>query len=314
MQRYLLARIVIILPTLLLASTAIFVLMRTAVGGDPVLYIIDREETGGQARLLRHELHLDRPIGAQYLDWLSRVAIGDFGRSFRYPMDVRSVLIERLPATVELAGLATALALSIAIPMGIYTATVPGGLARFAASSTTVALCVPDFCLAMALIYVFSVTLHWLPSSGYVPFHYGLLGNLSGMVLPTVSLAAWYAAVWARYVRSAFLEVRGADYVRVARAKGLAERAVTYGHVFRNAMLPTVTIVGQNVAGMFGGTVAVETVFGNPGIGRLFSDAVLGRDYPVIQGVVLLLAFVVSVSSLMVDVCYGFVDPRIRYG
>jgi peptide/nickel transport system permease protein len=314
MQRYVLGRIVIMIPTLLLASTAIFALMRIAVGGDPVLYIIDREETGGQARLLRHELHLDRPIGAQYLDWLSRVAIGDFGRSFRYPMDVRSVLIERLPATAELAGLATALALSIAIPMGIYTATVSGGLARFAASSTTVALCVPDFCLAMALIYVFSVTLHWLPSSGYVPFHYGLLENLLGMVLPAVSLAAWYAAVWARYVRSAFLEVRAADYVRVARAKGLAESAVTYGHVFRNAMLPTVTIVGQNVAGMFGGTVAVETVFGNPGIGRLFSDAVLGRDYPVIQGVVLLLAFVVSVSSLMVDVCYGFVDPRIRYG
>jgi len=314
MQRYVLGRIVIMIPTLLLASTVIFALMRTAVGGDPVLYIIDREEAAGQARLLRHELHLDRPIGAQYLDWLSRVAVGDFGRSFRYPMEVRSVLIERLPATAELAGLATALALSIAIPIGIYTATVPGGLARFAASSTTVALCLPDFCLAMALIYVFSITLHWLPSSGYVPLHYGLLENVSGMVLPAVSLAAWYAAVWARYIRSAFLEVRGADYVRVARAKGLAERAVTYGHVLRNAMLPTVTIVGQNVAGMFGGTVAVETVFGNPGIGRLFSDAVLGRDYPVIQGVVLLLAFVVSVSSLVVDVCYGFVDPRIRYG
>jgi peptide/nickel transport system permease protein len=314
MQRYVLGRIVIMIPTLLLASTAIFALMRIAVGGDPVLYIIDREETAGQARLLRHELHLDRSIGAQYLDWLSRVAVGDFGRSFRFPLDVRSVLMERLPATLELAGLATALALSIAIPIGIYTATVSGGWARFAASSTTVGLCLPDFCLAMALIYVFSITLHWLPSTGYVPFHYGLLQNLSGMVLPAVSLAAWYAAVWARYVRSAFLEVRGEDYVRVARAKGLAERAVTYGHILRNAMLPTVTIVGQNVAGMLGGTVAVETVFGNPGIGRLLSDAVLGRDYPVIQGVVLLLAFVVSVSSLMVDVCYGFVDPRIRYG
>ena len=314
MQRYVLGRIVIMIPTLLLASTVIFVLMRIAVGGDPVLHIIDREETAGQARLLRHELHLDRPITAQYLDWLSRVAIGDFGRSFQFPVDVRSVLIERLPATVELAGLATALALSVAIPLGIYTTAEPGGLARFAASSTTVALCVPDFCLATVLIYVFSVTLHWLPSSGYVPFHYGLRENLLGMVLPAVSLAAWYAAVWTRYVRSAFLEVRGADYVRVARAKGLSERAVTYGHVFRNAILPTVTIVGQNVAGMFGGTVAVETVFGNPGIGRLFSDAVLGRDYPVIQGVVLLLAFVVSVSSLVVDVCYSFVDPRIRYG
>ena len=314
MQRYVLGRILIMIPTLLLASTVIFALMRMAVGGDPVLHIIDREETAGQVRLLRHELHLDRPIAAQYLDWLGRVAIGDFGRSFQFPVDVRSVLIERLPATVELAGLATALALSVAIPIGIYTATVPGGLARFAASSTTVALCVPDFCLAAVLIYVFSVTLHWLPSSGYVPFHYGLLENLLGMALPAISLAAWYAAVWARYVRSAFLEVRGADYIRVARAKGLSERAVTYGHVFRNAILPTVTIVGQNVAGMFGGTVAVETVFGNPGIGRLFSDAVLGRDYPVIQGVVLLFSFIYVVVNLIVDLLYAVLDPRVSAG
>jgi peptide/nickel transport system permease protein len=134
------------------------------------------------------------------------------------------------------------------------------------------------------------------------------------MLLPVVSLATWYAAAWARYVRSAFLETLDADFVRVARAKGLAERAVSYRHVLRNAILPTLTIVGQNVAAMFGGVVAVETVFGNPGIGRLFSTAVLGRDYPVIQGVIVMLTFIVCLSSLMVDVVYGLVDPRIRYG
>ncbi len=314
MRRYILGRIAILIPTLLLASTTIFVLMRVAVGGDPVLYIVDREETAEQAQLLRHQLRLDRPVAAQYLDWLGRVATGDFGRSFQYPMDVRSVLIERLPATVELVGLAAGLALLIAVPTGIYTAVTPDGVGRSAVTLTTVALCVPDFCLAMALVYVFSVTLHWLPTGGYVSFHYGLGANLAGMVLPAASLSAWYAAVWARYIRSGVLEARDTDYVRVARAKGLAERTVSYRHVFRNAMLPTITIVGQNIAGMFGGIVAVETVFSTPGIGRLFGDAVLGRDYPVIQGVVLLLAFVVSLSSLMVDVCYGLADPRIRYG
>jgi peptide/nickel transport system permease protein len=314
MRQFILARIAVMVPTLLLASTAIFVLMRIAVGGDPVLYIMDREEAVGQVRLLRHELRLDRPLVSQYLEWLGRVAVGDLGRSFQSPIDVRAVLIERLPATLELVGLAAGLALLTAIPLGIYAAIAPDKLGRCAVGFTTVALCLPDFCLAMALIYVFSVTLHWLPTSGYVPFHDGLRVNLAGMALPTVSLATWYTAVWARYVRSGVLEVRGADYILVARAKGLRERTVSYRHVFRNAMLPTITIVGQNVAGMFGSVVAVETVFSNPGIGRLFSEAVLGRDYPVIQGVVLLLAFVVSMSSLIVDVCYGLADPRIRYG
>lgn len=313
MRRYIATRLLVIVPTLVLASVAIFVLMHVAVGGDPSLYIMGRDSTAGQSQVLRHDLHLDRPLTAQYLDWLRHMAGGDFGRSFQYPMDVRTVLLARLPATLELAGLAAALALAIAIPAGIYMALSPGGLGRLAAGSTIAALCLPDFCLGILLIYVFSVILHWLPSSGYVPLRYGVGQNLAGMALPVVSLAAWYAAAWARYVRSSFLETLDADFVRVARAKGLAERAVSYRHVLRNAILPTVTIVGQNVAAMFGGVVAVETVFGNPGIGRLFSTAVLGRDYPVIQGVVVLLTFVVCLSSLMVDVVYGLVDPRIRY-
>jgi len=300
-------------PTLVLASVAIFALMRLAVGGDPILYVMGREGTASQGEALRHELQLDRPIAVQYGDWLMRMAVGDFGRSFQSPMDVRSVLLMRLPATLELAAMAGVLALLIAIPAGISMAVTPAGLGRAAGIATIVSLCIPDFCLGIILIYVFSVMLHWLPSSGYVPLHDGLRQNLAGMILPAVSLATWYAAAWARYVRAAFLEALEADYVRVARAKGLGERTISYKHVLRNAILPTVTIVGQNVAGMFGGVVVVETVFGNPGVGRLFGTAVLGRDYPVVQGVVVMLTVVVSLSSLMVDVFYSLADPRIRY-
>jgi peptide/nickel transport system permease protein len=314
MRRYVATRIVVIVPTLLLASAAIFALMQLAVGGDPTLYIMGREGSTAQAEALRKDLHLDRSLVVQYVDWLRHVARGDFGRSFQYPLDVRAVIVGRLPATLELAGLAAAAAIAAAIPAGVYMALVPHGFGRLASGFTIAALCLPDFCVGILLIYLFSVMLHWLPSSGYVPLRDGMGRNLAGMVLPVVSLATWYAAAWARYVRSAFLETLDADFVRVARAKGLAEGAVSYRHVLRNAMLPTLTIVGQNVAAMFGGVVAVETVFGNPGIGRLFSTAVLGRDYPVIQGVIVMLTLVVCLSSLLVDVLYGLVDPRVRYG
>jgi peptide/nickel transport system permease protein len=313
MRRYVLGRIAILVPTLVLASMAIFLLMRLAVGGDPVLYVMEREWTATQGEALRRELHLDRPIVVQYGNWLARLVVGDFGRSFQSPVEVRYLLLARLPATLELAAMAGALALLIAIPAGIYMAVAPPRLGRVASTTTIAALCVPDFCLGILLIYVFSVTLRWLPSSGYVPLHYGLRENLAGMILPAVSLAAWYAAAWARYVQSAFLEVLEADYIRTARAKGLRERAISYKHVLRNAIIPTITIVGQNVAGMFGGVVVVETVFGNPGIGRLFANAVLGRDYPVVQGVVVVLTLVVSLSSLLVDMLYSVADPRIRY-
>ena len=313
MRRYIAGRLLVIVPTLLVASMGIFALMQVAVGGDPALHVLGREASAGQVRALRRELGLDRPIAVQYLDWLRHVAVGDFGRSFQSPMDVRAVLLARVPATLELAGLAAALGVAIAIPAGVYMALAPRGVGRIAEGSTIAALCLPDFALGILLIYLFSVTLHWLPSSGYVPLRYGIGQNLAGMVLPVLSLATWYAAAWARYIRSSFLETLDADFVRVARAKGLAERVVSYRHVLRNAMLPTLTIIGQNVAAMFGGVVAVETVFGNPGLGRLFSTAVLGRDYPVIQGVVVLLTVVVCLSSLLVDVCYGLADPRVRY-
>jgi peptide/nickel transport system permease protein len=313
MGRYLVRRSLLLIPTVLFASMTVFVLMRLAVGGDPVLYIIDRDEPARHAQVLRHELRLDRPMAAQYIEWLGRVATGDFGRSFQYPMGVRTVLLERLPATAELVAIGAAMALLVAVPGGICMAASPNRSGGIAVALSTVTLCVPDFCLAIVLIYIFSVTLRWLPTSGYVPMHYGVGANLAGMILPAASLAAWYAAVWARYIGSGILDACVKDYVRAARARGLAESAVLWRHVLRNALLPTITIVGQNIAGMFGGVVAVETVFSSPGLGRLFSDAVLGRDYPVIQGVVLLLAFLISLSSLAVDICYGLADPRIRY-
>ncbi len=311
---FILRRLVIFIPTLLVASLAIFILMRTAIGGDPVLYMMGREATLARAAKVRQTLGLDRPIAVQYVDWLGRVVVGDLGRSFEYPMDVRATVFERLPATLELTALATVLALLVAVPVGVVSAVARHtAFGRFIGASTVAGICVPNFWLGLLLIYLFSVELGWLPSSGYVPPRDGWRQNLASMVLPTISLAAWYAAAWARYVRSALIEVLQAEYIRVARAKGLFERTVLYRHALRNALIPVVTIVGQNVPFMLAGAVAVETVFSVPGVGRLFSDAVLARDYPVIQGDVLFLTLAVAASSLIVDVSYVLLDPRIRY-
>ena len=314
MWRYALRRCIILIPTVLAVTLAIFVLMRTAVGGDPTLYLMGHEATLQQAAQARSRLGLDRPIIIQYLDWLRQLGSLDLGRSFEYPMDVRSALAGRLPATLELALLATLLALLVAIPAGVFTAIARHTPLGHAATAVTMAgICVPNFWLGMLLIYVFGVKLGWLSNSAYSPLAENWRQNLVSMVLPAVSLAAYYSASWTRYLSSALLDVLHGDYIRVARAKGLLERTVLYKHALRNAIIPVVTIVGQNIPYMLAGAVIVEVVFSLPGVGRLFRDAIQARDYPVVQGAVLLVTAGVVVSSLVVDLAYGLLDPRIKY-
>ncbi len=314
MWRYAARRVLILIPTMLVVTLGIFVLMRTAVRGDPALYLMGHEATLQQAAAARARLGLDRPILVQYAEWLRRLGALDLGRSFEYPIDVRSALAGRLPATAELAGLATLFALAVAIPAGMFI-----GVARDTAAGRTVravlvaGICVPNFWLGMLLIYLFSVKLHWLADSAYTPFARNPGRNLASMILPAISLAAFYGAAWARYLSSALLDVLHGDYIRVARAKGLLERTVLFKHALRNALIPVVTIVGQNIPYMLAGAVIVEVVFSLPGVGRLFSDAIQSRDYPVVQGAVLLVTAAVVLSSLIVDLTYGVLDPRIKY-
>ena len=314
MWRYVLRRFFILIPTVLAVTLGIFVLMRTAVGGDPALYLMGHEATLEQAAQARARLGLDRPIIVQYVDWLRRLRSLDLGRSFEYPMDVRSALAGRLPATAELMLLATFLALLTAIPAGVFTAIARHSpLGHAATALTTAGICIPNFWLGMLLIYFFGVKLRWLANSAYIPFTENARQNLVSMVFPAVSLAAYYSASWTRYLSSAFLDVLHSDYIRVARAKGLPERKVLYKHALRNAVIPLVTIIGQNIPYMLAGAVIVESVFSLPGVGRLFSDAIQSRDYPVVQGAVLLVTGAVVLSSLAVDVAYGALDPRIKY-
>lgn len=314
MWRYALRRVLILIPTILVVTLGIFVLMRTAVKGDPALYLMGHEATLQQAAAARARLGLDRPIMVQYAEWLRRLGALDLGRSFEYPIDVRSALAGRLPATVELAGLATLLALVIAIPAGMFITIARDTPAGQVVRAVLVAgICVPNFWLGMLLIYLFTVKLHWLSGSAYTPIAENPGRNLASMILPAVSLGAFYSAAWARYLSSALLDVLHGDYIRVARAKGLVERTVLFKHALRNALIPVVTIVGQNIPFMLAGAVIVEVVFSLPGVGRLFSDAIQSRDYPVVQGAVLLVTAAVVASSLVVDLTYGVLDPRIKY-
>ena len=314
MWRYAVRRVLILIPTILVVTLGIFVLMRTAVRGDPTLYLMGHEATLQQAAAARARLGLDRPVLVQYGDWLRRLGRLDLGRSFEYPIDVRSALSGRLPATAELAAFATLLALLVAVPAGTVAAVARGTPVEHALRGVLVAgVCVPNFWLGMLLIYVFTVKLHWLSNSTYIPITENWRQNLTSMILPAVSLAAFYAAAWARYLSSALLEVLHGDYIRVARAKGLLERTVVLKHALRNALIPVVTIVGQNIPFMLAGAVIVEVVFSLPGVGRLFSDAIQARDYPVVQGAVLLVTAAVVASSLVVDLSYGVLDPRIKY-
>ena len=314
MWRYAARRVLILIPTMLVVTLGIFVLMRTAVRGDPALYLMGHEATLRQAAAARARLGLDRPILVQYGEWLRRLGALDLGRSFEYPIDVRSALAGRLPATAELAGLATLFALAVAIPAGMFITVARDRPAGRAVRAVLVAgICVPNFWLGMLLIYLFGVKLHWPADSAYTPFAQNPGRNLASMLLPAVSLAAFYGAAWARYLSSALLDVLHGDYVRVARAKGLVERTVLFKHALRNALIPVVTIVGQNIPYMLAGAVIVEVVFSLPGVGRLFSDAIQSRDYPVVQGAVLLVTAAVVLSSLVVDLTYGVLDPRIKY-
>ncbi len=314
MGRYLAGRLLQTVILLLVTSGLTFVLM-SAVVGDPVLLILGSESSADEATIqrLRTQLHLDRPLIVQYGDWLGHAVTGDLGRSFRTPVPVREALLSRLPVTLELTILALVLAIALAVPIGVFAALRPGARLDVALSGLALgSLSVPNFWLGILLIFLFALRLHWLPSAGFERLAGDPLPNIRSMALPTVTLAAAYVGSFARYARSTMLEVLGEDYVRTARAKGLAESSVLARHALRNALVPLVTVIGVELAGLFGGAVVTETVFALPGLGTLLTESVLGRDLPVVQGVVLFITTAVVLVSLVVDLLYGYLDPRVR--
>jgi peptide/nickel transport system permease protein len=314
MGRLILRRLGATVPVLLLVTAGVFSLLHLT-PGDPIDAMMAESVDATVKETLRRELGLDRPIPVQYAAWMGRLLRGDLGRSIRNGEPVIESVGRRIRPSLELTALAMTISLAIAFPLGVLSAyRRNGALDRAGTSFALFGICMPNFLLALLLIFVFGVTLRWLPISGYLdPLEEGW-GGLRSLVLPAFTLGLALAAVVTRTLRSSMLEALTEDYVRTARAKGLSEWAVLRGHVLRNALIPVVTVLGLQLGTLIGGAVITEYVFALPGVGRLVVDAVFARDYPLVQGVVLLIALGFIASNLLVDLLYGVIDPRLRRG
>ena len=304
MIRHLFMRLVFTLPALWLILTMVFLLVHI-VPGDPVQQMLGEGARAEDLQQLRHALGLDRPLHVQYGQYLTGLVRGDWGQSFRFQTPVLRVVLERYPATLELSLLGLFVCVAIGIPAGVLAARRRGHPSdRAVGFFTLLGLSVPNFALGPVLILVFSIQFGWLPVSGR--------GGLANLVLPAVTLGAALAAILTRMVRSSMIEELSSDYVRTARAKGLPESAVLFHHAFRNALIPIVTILGLQFGTLLAGTIVTETIFSWPGIGRLAVQAIAARDYPLLQGCILVIAFSYVIVNLLTDFVYALIDPRVR--
>lgn len=313
MREYILRRIVSMIPVLFLVSMISFALLYV-LPGDPAIAILGENVGSAETyQALRRELGLDRPLWQQYVSWLGRVARGDFGTSIRTREPVTTVLLRRMPISLYVGAAGLLVGILIGLPVAILSALKPGS--KLDMLGTILALggvAIPSFWQALLFVYVFAVLLRWLPPSGYTPLTTDPWLSVKMLLMPAVVLGTHSAAVIMRQGRSALLEVLNQDYITTARAKGLAERRVVTLHALKNALIPVITILGLQVGGLVSGAAIVETVFAIPGVGRAAVDAIFYRDYPVLQGAVLMLTFAVLIANLLTDLAYGYVDPRIR--
>ena len=314
MFAYLIRRLGTMVPVLVMVSLIVFSLIHLT-PGDPVSIMLREEADPAAATALRKALGLDRPLPIQYLTWVGRAIRGELGRSIRTNQPVAEAILERLPVTLSLAGASTLLALAVALPAGILSAVRRNSVADVAGTLAALSgISLPNFWLATLLIFLFSLRLGWLPPLGYVSPAKDLSAGLRSLILPAITLGTAMAAVVMRMTRSSLLEVLQLDFIRTARAKGLGGAGVLLRHALRNALIPVVTVVGLQAGALLGGAIITETIFALPGVGRLLVDAIFQRDFPIVQGVVLLLAVNFLLVNLVVDVAYANLDPRIRYG
>lgn len=312
MGGFLLKRLAAIVPTLFFVSVLIFGLQQL-LPGDPAIAMAGEERDPNVIAYLRGKFHLDDPLPVRYGYWLRGALHGDLGESVRIQQPVTDLILEKLPVTLELAGLAMLVALVIGIGAGVGSAVLRDTKWDYAANFFALwGLSTPNFWLGILLILLFSVKLGWLPASGYVSPFEDLKENLKGMVMPAFVLGNALAAYLMRHTRSAMLQVLASDYVRTARAKGLGERVVVLRHALRNALVPIITLSALQLGELLGGAVLTEQVFSIPGFGKLIVDAVFNRDYSVVQGVVLFTATVYILLNLLADIAYFLVNPRMR--
>ncbi len=304
MIRHLLLRLLFTIPAIWLILTMVFLLVHI-VPGDPVQQMLGFGARAEDLDRLRHALGLDQPLHVQYGRYLAGLARGDWGQSFRFQLPVLRLVLERYPATLELALVGLLACAGIGIPAGVWAAHRRGHAAdRAVGFFTLLGLSVPNFALGPLLILLFSIVLGWLPVSGR--------GGLSHLVLPAITLGGALAAILTRMVRSSMIEELSSDYVRTARAKGLRAPAVLFRHAFRNALIPIITILGLQFGTLLAGTIVTESIFSWPGIGRLAVQAIQSRDYPLLQGCILMIALSYVLVNFATDILYALVDPRIR--
>jgi peptide/nickel transport system permease protein len=310
---YLTRRVLAIVPVMAVVVTVVFLLIHL-IPGDPVSVMLGPDATPAQIEATRRSLGLDQPLHLQLLGFYGRILRGDLGQSYFLDRPVVTAIVERAEPTLMLMACALLVAVVIGVPSGIVAAAYRGSLwDRVLMLGSLLGVCIPGFWLSLNFIYLFAVRLGWLPAAGYASVLTDPVAAMRYMVLPAVSLGFNQSALIARISRSCMLEALQQDYVRTARAKGLPDRAVTYVHAFRNALVPVVTVIGVTTAVLIGGAVVTEIVFNIPGLGRLVISAILRRDYPVVQGVVLVTAAAYVLINLAVDILYAFIDPRIRY-
>lgn len=312
MLAYALRRFAILIVTLLVASVVVFFVLEI-VPGDPARLMLGLNATDEALNALRDQMGLNQPVIARYFDWLTGMLVGDFGTSYTYSVPVIDLVAERVTVSLPLALMALALSTAIAIPVGLFSASRRGTTA----DTTTMAMAqfgiaIPNFWFALLLVYVFAVTLRWVPAGGFPGWDAGPREAFGALILPAVALALPQAAILSRVARSALLETLSEDYIRTARAKGLPARTVLWRHALRNALIPVLTILGLQFAFLLAGTIIIENVFYLPGLGRLVFQAISQRDLIVVESVVLLLVATVIIVNFLVDLAYAWADPRLR--
>ena len=317
MGRYTIKRISLFIPTVLLMTILVFVVMRI-IPGDPAISILEGDGGGSYTiedlERVRAELGTDRNLFIQYVDWIGGIMQGDFGDSFWFKSPVMTELGDRIPRTLELAVMAIVMAVLFSVPLGIMSAIKPDSWLDLGARTfTIIGIAIPNFLVAVLMILFLLAVFDWLPPLGYVELWEDPLKNLQQMIFPAIALAIYDMAFIARVTRSAMMEVLREDYMRTARSKGLSERVVLVRHGLKNAILPILTISGWQFARLFEGAVIIESIFLIPGVGRILIEAIFHRDFPMIQAVIVVIGAGVLLINLVVDLLYGWLDPRIRY-
>lgn len=311
-------RLLQFIPVLLISTILVFSIVRLTPGDPAEIQFGPRASDARYAeavQLYREELGLDKPIIIQYFLWLKNVLRGNFGDSIRSGQPVLELILEKLPPTLELLFAGILIGLVFGISLAIIAGLRKGSLIDSGASIISVSgLAIPGFWLGMILLWIFALRLKWLPASGYVPFTEDPIGNIKRLIMPVITLGVYEIAIVTRFLRAEIIEVLHTDYVRTARSKGLPERIVVLRHILKNSMIPLITVIALEIGYLLGGVVVVEQIFGWSGMGWLIFHAISNRDYPVIQGIVVLIAVGYASANLLADIIYGFLDPRIRLG